>query len=120
MRGVTSVSGEISPSGVISASGVISTSGVISASGVIGLDLGTTHVTGVLADRQAQRPNDAATKPVLPTRAEQHPHRLRALALEVLSELAGDGTPVDGIALTGQMHGVLCVDAAGEPVTPLI
>jgi sugar (pentulose or hexulose) kinase len=102
-------------------------SGITSMRGVVGLDLGTTHVTGVLLDtaqcqvvRHAIRPNDAATKPILPTRAEQTPHRLRALALEVLSELAGDGTPVDSIAMTGQMHGALCVDADGAPVTPLI
>jgi sugar (pentulose or hexulose) kinase len=102
-------------------------SGVIGMSGAVGLDLGRTHVTGVLVDtawrqvvRHAQRPNDAATKPILPTRAEQKPHRLRALVLEILAELAGDGTPVDSIALTGQMHGLLCVDAGGEPVTPLI
>jgi sugar (pentulose or hexulose) kinase len=108
-------------------SGVISIRDVTSMRGVVGLDLGTTHVTGVLVDtaqrqvvRHAQRPNDAATKPVFPTRAEQNPRRLRALALEVLAELVGDGTPADGIALTGQMHGVLCVDAGGAPVTPLI
>jgi sugar (pentulose or hexulose) kinase len=94
---------------------------------VAGLDLGTTHVTGVLVDtarrqvlRHAQRPNDAAVKPALSTRAEQDPSRLLALALEVLAELANDRIPADGIALTGQMHGVLCVDAGGEPVTPLI
>jgi sugar (pentulose or hexulose) kinase len=93
---------------------------------VVGLDLGTTHVTGVLVDTArcqvvhlAQRPNDAA-KPILPTRAEQDPPRLLALALEVLAELATHRIPVDAIALTGQMHGLLCVDASGEPVTPLI
>jgi sugar (pentulose or hexulose) kinase len=100
---------------------------VTSTRGVIGLDLGTTHVTGVLVDtaqrrvvRHAQRPNDAAVKPTLSTRAEQDPPRLLALALEVLAELAGDGARVDAVALTGQMHGVLCVDADGAPVTPLI
>jgi sedoheptulokinase len=94
---------------------------------VIGLDLGTTTVTGVLADREtrrtlraAKRPNDAAVTAALPTRAEQDPHRLLALALEVLAELAAGRRPVDSIALTGQMHGVLCVDADGVPVTPLI
>ncbi len=95
--------------------------------GVVGLDLGTTHLTGVLVDsarqqvvRQAQRPNDARTKPILPTRSEQDPSRLRASALEILSELAGHRTPVSVIALTGQMHGLLCVDAGGEPVTTFI
>jgi sedoheptulokinase len=94
---------------------------------IIGLDLGTTTVIGVLLDvesgevlRLAQRHNDAALPPALPTRAEQSPHRLRTLALAVLAELAAAVHAVDGIALTGQMHGLLCVDAEGQPLTPLI
>jgi sedoheptulokinase len=106
----------------------------------IGLDLGTTTVTGVLLEAEtgqvaslAQRRNDATVHSALSTRAEQDPHRLRALSLEVLDELvtasgreggAGspvhDSHPVDGMALTGQMHGLLCVDAENQPLTPLI
>lgn len=66
----------------------------------------------------AQRRNDAAIPQVLPTRAEQDPHRLRALALEVLAEFSD--YPLDGIALTGQKHGLLCADGSGWPLTPLI
>jgi sedoheptulokinase len=94
---------------------------------LVGLDLGTTTVTALLLDvgrgvvlRLAQRRNDASFQPVLPTRAEQDPHRLRVLALEALAELAAGDQPVDGIALTGQGHGLLCVDAGGRPLTPLI
>ncbi len=94
---------------------------------LVGLDLGTTTVTAVLLDagrgavlRRAQRHNDAALPPALPTRAEQDPQRLCALALEALAELAADDQPVEGIALTGQKHGLLCVDAEGRPLTPLI
>jgi sugar (pentulose or hexulose) kinase len=107
---------------------------------VIGLDLGTTTVTGVLLDAEegqvlnlAQRRNDAAVRSAQSTRAEQDPHRLRALSLEVLDELvttsgdrAGAGSRVhgghhlDGLTLTGQMHGLLCVDAENQPLTPLI
>ncbi len=96
---------------------------------IIGLDLGTSKVTGVLVDTEsgetlpqaeAHRVNDSAIKPALPTRAEQDPGRLRALALEALSELATYGGPVDGVAVTGQMHGIICLDQAGEPLTPLL
>jgi sugar (pentulose or hexulose) kinase len=94
---------------------------------LVGLDLGTTTVTALLLDvgrgvvlRLAQRRNDAGLQTVLPTRAEQAPHRLRVLALEALAELAAGDEPVDGIALTGQKHGLLCVDAGGRPLTPLI
>jgi sedoheptulokinase len=95
---------------------------------LIGLDLGTTTVTGVLLDagrgevlRLARRRNDAAPAGrALPTRAEQDPNRLCTLALEVLAELAREHDPVHGISLTGQKHGLLCVDAANRPLTPLI
>jgi sugar (pentulose or hexulose) kinase len=81
----------------------------------------------------AQRRNDAAGRSARSTRAEQDPHRLRTLSLEVLEELVtasgrqgGAGSPapgdhrLDGLALTGQMHGLLCVDAENQPLTPLI
>jgi sedoheptulokinase len=100
---------------------------------IIGLDLGTTTITGVLldtgqgislssvrAETSAQRLNDSALKPTRPARAEQDPQRLRSLALEVLSELADRNDRVDGIAVTGQMHGLICLDISQEPLTPLV
>lgn len=94
---------------------------------LIGLDLGTTTITGVLLDPGrsevlclARRRNDAAIPQAQPSRAEQDPHRLRTLALEVLAELALSDQPIEGIALTGQMHGLLCVDAEASPLSPLI
>jgi sugar (pentulose or hexulose) kinase len=94
---------------------------------IVGLDVGTTTVTGVVLDtergeavRLVQRRNDAAVRTALPTRAEQDPQRLRALALEVLAKVVADTSAVDGIALTGQKHGLLCVDGEGRPLTPLI
>jgi len=103
---------------------------------LIGLDLGTTTVTGVLLDtergsivRLARRRNDAAlagltapirAEPACSTRAEQAPFRLRALAWEVLAELATEHTAIHGISVTGQKHGLLCIDTANRPLTPLI
>jgi sedoheptulokinase len=99
----------------------------------VGLDLGTTTVTGVLLDAtsgealgQIQRRNNSSLRPAVTGRAEQEPQRIRSLALEVLAELVtaglaeSKGRLVSGLALTGQMHGLLCVDAAGQPLTPLI
>jgi sedoheptulokinase len=96
----------------------------------IGLDLGTTTVTAVLWDvareqvrHQAQRRNDAAIRALQPTRAEQDPQRLRALALEALAALVA-GSPhhgdVLGIGLTGQMHGLLAVDGENRPLTSFV
>jgi len=95
---------------------------------LIGLDLGTSTVVGALVDaesgevlRLARRRNDASLAgQTLPTRAEQDPDRIRALALAVLAELAQDAAELCGIALTGQKHGLFCIDAAGRPLTPLI
>lgn len=95
---------------------------------LIGLDLGTTTVAGVLLDagsgevlRSVRRRSDAALElSTRPTRAEQDPHRLRALAFEVLAELADVRASVRAISLTGQKHGLLCIDAANRPLTPLI
>lgn len=96
---------------------------------LLGLDIGTTTITGVVWDAEAgrvlsiaRRRNDAALPRAQATRAEEDPRRLRALALQVLAELAagcGQKRPA-GIALTGQKHGLLGVGAGGEPVTPLI
>ena len=99
---------------------------------ILSLDLGTTTITGVLWGgepagvlRLARRRNDAGLDMYSPHRVEQDPRRLYALALEVLTELAagaGDGGsgPPRALALTGQMHGLLCADAAGEALGPLI
>lgn len=93
----------------------------------IGLDLGTTSIAGVLydEDRQevrhvARRRNDSALPASVPGRAEQDPARLRALALETLAELAAGADCVASIAVTGQMHGLLCIDHQAEPLSPLI
>jgi sedoheptulokinase len=94
---------------------------------MIGLDLGTTTLTGVLLDVErgemlglARRRNDSGAGTGRPTRAEQDPVRLRTLALGVLSELGDRGEGVEGIAMTGQMHGLICLDAEGQPLTRLI
>ncbi len=94
---------------------------------LIGLDLGTTTIVGVLLDTErsevlqvAGRRNDSSMPPGLSSRAEQDPQRVRGLALEVLAELAAGRRPVGGIGLTGQMHGLLCAGAAGQPLTPFL
>jgi sedoheptulokinase len=93
---------------------------------LLGLDLGTTTLTGVLVDAGreeileiARRPNDAAVDTGHARRSEQDPRRLRELVLEILAELAG-GPPAEGLAMTGQMHGLLCVDGEGQPLSQLI
>lgn len=99
---------------------------------ILSLDLGTTTITGLLLAgpgptivRLTRRDNDATLRTGQALHAEQDPRRLRELAGEVLAEVAsGETVPgndgLQGLALTGQMHGLLCVDAGGEPLSPLI
>ena len=93
----------------------------------IGLDLGTSTITAVLVDSHAGTVrhsrflhNDSNLPALAPTRAEQDPARLRALALEVITGLAARAEQVEAIGVTGQMHGLVCVDRAGEPLTSLV
>ncbi|MBI1356147.1 MAG: hypothetical protein GC160_17540 [Acidobacteria bacterium] len=93
----------------------------------LGLDLGTTSLAAVAVDERgtiralATRPNDSAVAGLPSGRAEQEPSRLRAVALELLAELANslDAEPAC-LGLTGQMHGVLLAGPDRRPLTRLI
>lgn len=93
---------------------------------LIGLDIGTTSICGVAVGTSGEliasveRPNDSAVSGLPAGRAEQDPVRIRLRAIEVLRELAGRADDVAGIGLTGQMHGMLCVDAENQPLTNLV
>lgn len=93
---------------------------------LLSVDIGTTKICGVAVSRSGapaaviERPNDAALPPSRPGRAEQDPGQIRDRVREVLRELRARVPAVTAIGLTGQMHGMLAVDAAGRPLTPLI
>jgi sugar (pentulose or hexulose) kinase len=93
---------------------------------VIGLDIGTSKLCGVVlaADGTpravAARVNAATCPATPPGHVEQDPLRIRALAHAVLRELALHATDATALGLTGQMHGMLCVDARNEPTGPLV
>ncbi len=90
----------------------------------IGLDIGTTSICGLLmdcesgeAERIVSRSNDAWIRSAQPWERIQKPAAIRDKVLEILEELAGPETGAVGI--TGQMHGILYLDAQGSPVSPL-
>ena len=94
---------------------------------IASLDLGTTTLTCLLVETDSQqvlhvagRSNDSALQTVRPTRREQDPRRLLEVSLALLAQIADTGEKLDAIALTGQMHGLLCVGRDGHPLTPLI
>lgn len=95
---------------------------------LLGLDIGTTTISGVgVEERNGEvvaiscRPHDEASEESAGEGGihEQDPERVLEAAFAVLEELAGLG-PVKGVALTGQMHGLVGVDANLGPVTNLV
>lgn len=92
---------------------------------LIGLDIGTSGVKGVaLREDGAVAATATREYPLLTPRpgwAEQNPEDWWRAAVEALRELVGasDGV-VDGIGLTGQMHGAVFLDAEGRVIRPAI
>jgi sedoheptulokinase len=92
----------------------------------LGIDLGTTTASAAIVDAggrvcaSASRAH-AADLPCAAGRDEQDPARLLGCAREtVLSLPAPMRGAVRAVGVTGQMHGVLLLDAGGCAVTPLI
>jgi len=95
---------------------------------LVGIDLGTSSVKVVATDLEG-RPVARASRsyPVhtpAPGFAEQDPHAwwraTCAAVAEVLATGPARGATVRAVGLAGQMHGLVAVDAAGEPVRPAI
>lgn len=92
----------------------------------LGLDLGTTSVSAAVIDLQAggvlrsySRPNHAEIPTEIAGAHAQDPEVLVKGAQELTRLLAPEFGPFSGIGVTGQMHGILYVDAAGQAVSPL-
>ena len=92
---------------------------------VIGLDIGTTTLSAVLLDEQTRA---LLARRTIPHRAflPSEPHekiqdaeKIAALSLEIIDSLRSEYSPVSAIGLTGQMHGVVYVNAEGRAVSPL-
>ncbi len=87
---------------------------------VLGLDIGTTTLSASLWEdgREAEWrtvANDSTLPPDCPGAHIQSPERIEALA----RELIGAFPRPDGVALTGQMHGILYADRTDRAVSPL-
>lgn len=93
----------------------------------IALDLGTTSISAVAlrvdgtVATHVRVANDAGVSALPTGHSEQKPQRLRELAWKALAQLADqiDETPAC-LGLTGQMHGVLLLDADQQPLGNLI
>jgi xylulokinase len=91
----------------------------------LGLDVGTQGTKGLLWDAGAQRVVARASRAygliegLEPGAAEQHPHTWVEAARQVCAEVvAAAPGPVRGLAVSGQQHGLVVLDEAGEVVRP--
>src|SRR6201989_438786 len=91
---------------------------------LIGVDVGTsgTRALAVTADgelvAEANRPHDLLTP--RPDWSEQDPTQWWEAAKAALAEVAGKAGDVAGLGLTGQMHGSVFLDSAGEVIRPAL
>lgn len=92
----------------------------------IGLDIGTTSVCGVCIDsdtgkvlQTCNRPNNTNLSVAFPWQKQQDAEKLVAIVRSILQDLLVQQGAVDGIGVTGQMHGIVYVNAKGKAVSPL-
>lgn len=92
----------------------------------MGIDIGTTTLSFVIIDCETRQlihsltiDNDTFLRSDKPWEKVQDPNRIWAKVSEHTERLLRMGTPVDYIGLTGQMHGILYLDKAGNPLSPL-
>lgn len=92
----------------------------------LGLDLGTSGVRALAVDREgrvvAERTRPYPLLTPRPGWTEQRPEEWFGETVSVLKELVGElGTrEVAALGLSGQMHGMVPLDAHGEPVRPAL
>ena len=97
----------------------------MNSSALVGIDIGTTSAKGIAIDPASGRVLATAESryPVSSPHAgwmEQHPDEWVTATGDVLSSLKADVKEILGIGFSGQMHGLVCLDAAGEVIRPAI
>ena len=92
----------------------------------IGLDIGTTSVCGILHDavsgeviKTHTEKNDSFISLPNTWAKEQDPVRLLNILKTIADDLLSEGKEVVSIGMTGQMHGIVYLNAEGEPVSSL-
>jgi sugar (pentulose or hexulose) kinase len=95
----------------------------------LGLDIGTTTVTALVLDVDSGKvlsvatlPNDSEVTSAADKargRSEWDANRMMERSAEAISKVAS-GSKIEGIGVTGQMHGMLLVSSDGAPVSPFV
>ena len=93
-------------------------------SALVGLDVGTSGVKGLALDDEgrvlARAEAEYSLSTPRPGWAEQDPEDWWRAADGVLGRLHAEAGPPAGIGLSGQMHGLVTLDAADRPIRPAI
>ena len=97
----------------------------MSSSALVGIDVGTSSTKGVAIDPESGRVLAVAESPhpvssPHPGWSEQDPEDWLAGTRTVLDRLRTEVTEIIGIGFSGQMHGLVCLDARGEVIRPAI
>lgn len=90
----------------------------------LGLDIGTTTISAVVIDdgrilSSVTLKNDSFLSTDKPWERVQNPEYICHTAVYAVSSMLAEHPDVKGIGVTGQMHGILYLDAQGNPVSPL-
>ena len=93
---------------------------------VMGLDIGTTSISGMVLDgdtgavlETVSRDNGKFLPAAHPWERMQDPATIWQSVSEIVEILKKSYAPLDCIGMTGQMHGMVYLDADGNPVSPL-
>lgn len=93
---------------------------------IIGLDIGTTSVCGICCDGKSgeivqtiTRPNPGFIDGSHSWEKLQDAKLLIDEVKKIAEELVDTWKEIDSIGITGQMHGIVYLDACGNPVSPL-
>lgn len=95
---------------------------------VLGIDLGTSAVKVLLMNNKGQLVDEAsASYPLIQLRAgynEQDPHawvtQTTSAIRTIMDRFDGDATEIEGVSFSGQMHGLVLLNAQYEVVRPAI
>jgi len=89
---------------------------------LVGLDVGTSSIKGIAVDADGEvlavAERACSLSNPRPGWSEQDPEEWWSGAAQVLDEL--DAASASGIGLSGQMHGLVALDASGRPLRPAI
>ncbi|MCD7935792.1 MAG: hypothetical protein LUG98_02940 [Tannerellaceae bacterium] len=91
----------------------------------IGIDIGTSSVSGIIYNDKDNKIESVTVTNDAHIPADRHwekiqcPERILELVQQVLDDFLVRYPSVNGIGITGQMHGMLYTDKAGLPLSPL-